>query len=425
MQPTPVRKTVNGINRSPKLCKGREPQMNAVGIDVSKGKSMVAAISETRELLISPQEFPHTTEGLKQIISQILQLGENIKVVMEATGHYHEPVAQALHKSGIFVSIVNPLLVYAYGDNSIRRVKTDKKDALKIARYCLENWAQLREHIPLENIRHQLKLFSRQYNLCIKTVYALENNLNSLLDKTFPGVAKFFTSQKKKNGHQKWVDFAVAFWHADNVASMSADEFIDEYQRWCLQNSYKFTVAKAQEIYGKSLGHSTTLNRNECTQLLITSAAMQVTALATTLAQIKAQLIHLSCMLPEYPIVRSLYGVGELTAAQLIAEIGDVRRFHSGRALIAYAGIDPLPHQSGIYEKKSTKTSKRGSAPLRKTLFHVTVTHLRRSPQNEAVYQFLDRKRTEGKPYFVYMTAAANKFLRIYYARVKASMNDE
>jgi len=393
--------------------------MNAIGIDVSKGKSMISAISVTKEVLIEPQEFSHTEKGLAQIIAVILALKGDVKVVMEATGHYHEAVAQTLHQAGIFVSVVNPLLIHAYGGNSVRRVKTDKKDSLKIARYCLETWAELREYIPQETIRHHLKLFSRQYNLCIKTVHTLENNLSSLLDKSFPGATKFFTSQKKKNGHQKWVDFASSFWHAELVSNMDEAAFVENYCNWCEQNNYKFTKVKAQEIYAASRGHSTTLKNNRECKLLITAAAMQVTALAKTLAQLKSQLICLSSMLPEYPATISMFGVGELTAAQLIAEIGDLRRFHGGRALIAFAGIDPLPKQSGTYEKKSTKTSKRGSAPLRKTLFQIVVTYLRLSPETEAVYQFLSRKRAEGKPYFVYMTAAANKFLRIYYARVK------
>jgi len=392
--------------------------MTAIGIDISKGKSMMAAVTNSKEILIPPQEFLHTEIGLRQLISAIANIGDNIKVVMEATGHYHEPVAIAVYEAEMFVSVVNPLLVYAYSDNSVRRIKTDKKDAVKIARYGIDNWNQLREYIPQESVRKKLKLFSRQYNLCIKTVHALENNLTSLLDKTFPGVTKFFTSQKKKNGRQKWVDFATTFWHANIVSAMDKDAFATKYQEWCGENNYKFCKSKAHEIHEKSKEPFTTLANNTDTFLLITSATTQVTALAANLAQLRAQLIRLASLLPEYQIAVSLYGVGNLTAAQLMAEIGDVRRFHSGRALIAYAGVDPLPKQSGTYDKKSTQTSKRGSASLRKTLYQITVTYLRHSPENEALYQFLDRKRTEGKPFFVYMTAVANKFLRIYYARV-------
>jgi len=122
--------------------------------------------------------------------------------------------------------------------------------------------------------------------------------------------------------------------------------------------------------------------------------------------------------------VVAMYGVGEITGAQLMAELGDVRRFDNRGAIVAFAGIDPEVHQSGSYQRESNPASKRGSPHLRKTLFQVADTYCKRSPANEPVYQFLDKKRAEGKPYYVYMTAAANKFLRIYYARVKAYLNE-
>ncbi|MEY8261316.1 transposase [Oscillospiraceae bacterium 50-60] len=87
--------------------------------------------------------------------------------------------------------------------------------------------------------------------------------------------------------------------------------------------------------------------------------------------------------------------------------------------MAAFAGIDALPYQSGQMEVHSRSISKRGSSALRRTLFLVMSAILRRSPVHEPVYQFMDRKRAEGKPYRVYITASANKFLRIYYATVK------
>ncbi len=96
--------------------------------------------------------------------------------------------------------------------------------------------------------------------------------------------------------------------------------------------------------------------------------------------------------------------------AQLIAEIGDVRRFHNRKALIAYAGIDSSPYQSGTIDIKSRGISKRGSATLRKTLFTVMDCILRHKHTDEPVYQFLDKKRAEGKHYYVYMIAGCNKF---------------
>jgi len=101
-----------------------------------------------------------------------------------------------------------------------------------------------------------------------------------------------------------------------------------------------------------------------------------------------------------------------------------VRRFDNRGSIVAFAGIDPSVNESGSYESKSNPASKRGSSHLRKTLFQVVDTYCKKSPADEPVYQFLDKKRSEGKPYYVYMTAAANKFLRIYYARVKEFLNE-
>lgn len=127
--------------------------------------------------------------------------------------------------------------------------------------------------------------------------------------------------------------------------------------------------------------------------------------------------------LPEHPVVMGMFGVGPTLGPQLIAEIGDVRRFHSKKALVAFAGIDAPPYQSGQMDVRSRSISKRGSAALRRTLFLVMGVILQNSPADEPVYQFMDRKRAEGKPYRVYMMASANKFLRIYYASVKAYLD--
>ena len=105
-----------------------------------------------------------------------------------------------------------------------------------------------------------------------------------------------------------------------------------------------------------------------------------------------------------------------------LAEIGDVTRLKSEKSLIALTGIDPPPNHSGKDDPKSRSISKRGSPALRKILFLIMTLYLQRQPVDEPVYQFLDKKRTEGKPYKVYMIAAAHKFLRIYYARIKEAM---
>ena len=122
--------------------------------------------------------------------------------------------------------------------------------------------------------------------------------------------------------------------------------------------------------------------------------------------------------LPEYPVVMAMKGVGLSLGPQLMAEIGDVTRFTHKGAVTAFAGVDPGVNASGDYSQKSVHASKHGSPMLRKTLFQIMDVLIKTKP-DDAVYLFMDKKRAEGKPYYVYMTAGANKFLRVYYGRVK------
>ena len=116
--------------------------------------------------------------------------------------------------------------------------------------------------------------------------------------------------------------------------------------------------------------------------------------------------------------VMAMNGVGSTLGPQLIAEIGDVTRFVKRGSLTAFAGVDPGKNDSGKHSQKSVPTSKKGSPHLRKTLFQIMDSLIQRSPADDPVYAFMDKKRAQGKPYYVYMTAGANKFLRIYYGRV-------
>lgn len=394
--------------------------MNAVGIDVSKGRSTVAILRPMGEVVQMPEDVAHDAISLERLAYKILALGEETKVLMEATGRYHEPVAAELHEHGIFVSVVNPLVIHNYStENSVRKVKNDQKDSLKIAKYCLDRWEKLREYTPMDALRQQLKLISRQYDLYMKTRITLENNLISLTDKVFPGVNEMFKSPERADGHQKWVDFIATFWHCECISRVSEEAFTERYKKWCKRKGYYFSAAKAADVYIDSLGHIVTLPKNDNTKLLIQTAAKEFTSTSELMALVKAQMIALAKQLPEYDTVMAMYGVGDVTGPQLMAEIGDVRNYPRRSSIVAFAGIDPEVDKSGKNQSDGKPTTKRGSPHLRKTLFQIMSIYLRLSPQDEPVYQFIDKKRAEGKPYYVYMTAGANKFLRIYYARVK------
>jgi len=157
--------------------------------------------------------------------------------------------------------------------------------------------------------------------------------------------------------------------------------------------------------------------KNEATKALITYAVAQVNAVVESLANLAKEMKRLAETLPEYPVVLAFRGVGEILGPQLMAEIGDVRRFMKKSSLVCFAGLEPTDNQSGKFQGDE-KISKKGSPHLRKALFQVMGCLLQHSPIGDPVYQLLDRKRAEKKHYYSYMCAGAAKFLRIYYARV-------
>lgn len=398
--------------------------MNAVGIDVSKGKSMVAVMQPLGVVIAEPFEVNHTEIELGKLARFLKSLSGDTKVIMESTGHYNIQVADYLHDEGIFVTVVNPILIAHYDANiTVRKAKTDKKDSIKIANWGIEHWLNLVEYIPSDDIRKSLKIFNRQYNQLLKQKTMVKNNLIAMLDQTFPDVNKLFTSSSRSDGREKWLDFCMKYWHCECVCGLSQKEFTKRYAKWCKHNGYYFSESKAFEIYAEACGNVGLLPKNESTKALITSCIKQLNSVNENLSVVLNEMDRLARMLPEYETVAAMYGVGHIIAPQLMAEIGDIYRFKSKKALIGYAGIDAPPYQSGDVNVSSRSISKRGSADLRKTLFVVMQIILQKQPTNESVYQFLDKKRSEGKPYKVYMIAGANKFLRIYYARVKECLD--
>lgn len=154
--------------------------------------------------------------------------------------------------------------------------------------------------------------------------------------------------------------------------------------------------------------------------MLVLEAVKALREVNSALFAILTRMQELARTLPEYPTVRAMGGVGDILSVKLIAEIGDVRRFHSSKGLIAYAGIDPPPYESGKLIGTNRHITKRGSATLRKIGYEVMrcVKAGGRSEEDPAVYDFMIKKEDEGKAKRVAKIAALNKFLRIYYARV-------
>lgn len=394
--------------------------MNAVGIDVSKRKSTVAVLRPGGEVVVKPFDVPHLSSEFQSLIDRIGLLEGETRIVMECTGRYYEPVARELTQAGFFVSAVNPQIICNFQGqgNPLRRVKTDKADSVKIARFALDSWAKLKQYSLMDELRTQLKTMNRQFDFYMKSKTAMKNNLIGLIDLTYPGANTYFDSPAREDGSQKWVDFLDTYWHVDCVRKKSLNAFINHYQNWCSRKKYNFSQSKAEEIYGVAKELIPVLPKDDFTKRIIKQAIDQVNSVSKTIEQLRALMNETAAKLPEYPVVMAMKGVGPSLGPQLMAEIGDVTRFTHKGAITAFAGVDPGVNDSGDYSQKSVRASKHGSPVLRKTLFQIMDVLIKTKP-DDAVYLFMDKKRAQGKPYYVYMTAGANKFLRIYYGRVK------
>ena len=391
--------------------------MIAVGIDVSKSKSTVAILDSYGTVLATPFNMAHTQPEMNALVSRLKEFDEPVTILLEYTGHYHYPVLKKLQDEGFPVCVVNPYQMKKYGDVEIHKAKTDKKDALRIATYALEKSYKLVPYSFMEQKYEDLKFLSRQYDQRIAFVAKLKVQLINLLDQTMPGITKFLALKSRNPEKSALMLFIKRYKSFDEIQRMGKTRFLSTYATLMKKTTDRHAPQKGLAIYELARDSITTRGedpyiwsaQDQCVDLL---AAAQNAA-----DEIIAQMQNIAETIPEYKVLRAMNGVGDRLGPVILAEIGDIRRFHSAKALNSFAGNDAPPYQSGQFESRNRHISKRGSSALRKACFEVMQALKLTKPQDDPVYQFILKKEQEGKPYNVAKMAGVNKFLRIYYAR--------
>lgn len=391
--------------------------MIAVGIDVSKAKSTVAVLNSDGSIRAKPFTMYHTLSDMDALVKYLNDLDESFTILMEYTGHYHYPVLKKLQQEGFPVCLVNPYQMKKYADVEIHKVKTDKKDALRIAKYALEKSYMLTPYTSLEQKYEDLKFLSRQYNQRISTVSYTKTQLTNLLDETMPGITSLLKLKSRKPDECALLLFIKKYGSFDRIKAMGKSRFLSSYATLMKKSHDRYAPQKGLSIYELACDSITTRGDND----YIISAQNQLVDLLAAVQNAAdeeiAQMQNIAETIPEYRILRAMNGVGDRLGPIILAEIGDIRRFHSAKALNSYAGNDAPPYQSGQFESRNRHISKRGSSALRKACFEVMQALKLTKPQDDPVYLFILKKEQEGKPYNVAKMAGVNKFLRIYYAR--------
>lgn len=390
--------------------------MIAVGIDVSKAKSTVAVLNSDGSIRAKPFTMHHTLSDMDAMVKYLNDLDESFTILMEYTGHYHYPVLKKLQEEGFPVCLVNPYQMKKYGDVEIHKAKTDKKDALRIAKYALEKSYMLTPYTSLEQKYEDLKFLSRQYNQRISMVSYTKTQLTNLLDETMPGITSLLKLKSRKPNECALLLFIKKYGSFDRVKAMGKSRFLSSYATLMKKSHDRYAPQKSLSIYELACDSITTRGDND----YIIAAQNQLVDLLATVQNAAdeeiAQMQNIAETIPEYRILRAMNG-GDRLGPIILAEIGDIRRFHSAKALNSYAGNDAPPYQSGQFESRNRHISKRGSSALRKACFEVMQALKLTKPQDDPVYLFILKKEQEGKPYNVAKMAGVNKFLRIYYAR--------
>ena len=380
-----------------------------VGIDVAKDKHDCFAMNSDGEILIEKLTITNNLDGFETLYNSLMNFSDslyNIKVGLEATGHYSNNILNFLTEKGFNIYLINPLQTNLYvKGQSLRKTKTDKLDAHVIATMLISD--NLKPYIPVSYHISELKSLTRHRFRLVKENSKFKTSLVRLVDIVFPELPKVVSSVAQKS--------CLALLSELPSAKEIAECNLTHLTHLLLNNSNKmFGKDKAiqiRELARKSIG----LNSN--------SVSFELKQTISIIQFIQEQLNDVEKRIKEIlkeinsPIL-SIPGISFKTAGSILAEIGDISRFDSPSKLLAFAGLDPSMYQSGKFFSTHSVMVKRGSKYLRFSL----MTAARMVCLNDATFnEFKNKKMAEGKHYMVAMGHVAKKLVRVIYYLLKTN----
>ena len=388
-----------------------------VGIDVSKGKSTVSILSVEGEVIEEPFEINHDLSNLDLLNEKLSTfLKEDLKIVLEQTGTYHLTILTYLLDEGYCVIAENPLKIKKYLDRNLRKAKNDKKDSLKLAEYCCDNWYKLKPNTIEEEKYKELRFLSRQYFTFNDIKVKQKNDLSNLCDLVFPGYYQLLN----ENNFLLGIIIFQKYNNPESVKNIKEEKFYKEIDKIAQKRGQsKAGKTLAINIYKLAKETYSLCPSSKITQPIIDRSVAALILSIETTNEIITNMSELAKSMYEYKIVRNMDGVGEKLAPLLIAEIGDIRRFKNAGSLIAYTGIDAPPYQSGKFEAVNRHISKRGNKYLRRIGYTTMKAVKTFCKSGTELYDYIVQKENEGKSKKSSKIAGLNKFLRQYYGKVR------
>ena len=372
-----------------------------VGIDIAKLNHFAAAISSDGEILMQPFKFTNDGDGFQLLASRLetLSLGDSIIIGLESTAHYGDNLIRYLVAGNFKVCVLNPIKTSSMRKNNIRKTKTDKVDTFIIAKtLMMQDSYRFVTFYDLDLM--DLKALGRFRQKTVKHRTRLKIQLTSYLDQVFPELQYFF----KSGLHQKSVYALLK--EAPTPQAISSMHMTHLAHLLKVSSHGHFSKEEAKEL--RVLAQKSVGSNDSALSIQITHSIAQIELLDSQLKQVEAEMADI--MKFNDSVLMTIPGIGYINGGMILGEIGDIHRFPSPGKLLAFAGLDPSVYQSGNFQAKRTRMSKRGSRVLRYALVNAAHNVVKSNTTFKAYY---DAKMAEGRTHYNALGHCAGKLVRI------------
>jgi transposase len=382
-----------------------------VGIDAASMKHDFAIMNENGDIIVQPTTIGNDKIGFEKLYTEILshtELTHEVCIGIEETGIYAKNLSSFLYASGFNVFNLNPLLTsFSQKSTSLRKTKTDPIDAKAICRYIRLNHSILNSYTPTLYTFEELRSLSRIRFEKQLTLSQAKMEFTRLLMIIFPEFLKHYDQ------HSKWAKALFAKYPTPKqIARMHIDTLVSilgiQGDRLEAANHIK-TLAK------DSVGQVSTTQH-----ILITSALDDIFHYEAQMRNIDKAIDEL---MSEFDFFKSIPGIGNITGAMILGEIGNIERFKSASSLLAFAGLDPSVFQSGEFESKNSHISKRGSKYLRSALFTATRVACIGKGKNNKFREKYVKKRSQNKHHYSAICAACKNMVNTIFKMLHTGEN--
>ena len=378
-----------------------------VGIDVAKDKHDCFAISSDGEVLFEKFTIKNTLDGFNLLINSIFNFEKDlnkIKVGLEATGHYSNNIVNFLINKGFSLYLINPLQTNLFRKGqSLRKTKTDKLDARIIATMLisgnLQPYSKKLYHIS------ELKSLVRHRFRLVKERSKCKVSFSRLLTILFPELENVVWSTSQKSSLYLLFELPSAY----DIANCNLKHLTSILQKYSNGKYTKDKAIEIRELARNSIGSISPAQSFEMKQVIQSILFYQ-----SQIDEIDKELKKLVTNL-NTPIL-SIPGISYVSAAFILAEIGDINNFDSPAKVQAFAGLDPSTYQSGKYTATHARMVKRGSKYLRWALLNASRLVAMR---DKTFHDYKEKKLSEGKHYFVALSHVTKKLIRVIFYLLK------